>query len=123
MSGEQGPDATLEIPKTDAYQRAVEAIVIEVLDEGVVLDRTVFYARGGGQPGDTGRLGWAEGEALVSDTFHAEGRTIHQIREGDVPKPGTTVRAEIDWDRRYLLMRTHTALHVLSGVVWRDYGA
>jgi misacylated tRNA(Ala) deacylase len=96
--------------------------VTDVGDEGVVLDRTVFYARGGGQPGDTGALRWDGGEVRVADTVKAGGEIRHVI-EGKPPAAGTAVVAEIDWERRHLLMRTHTALHALSGIVFRDYGA
>jgi len=115
---------TDEIQATDSYQRSTEATVVEVRPEGVVLDRTVFYSRSGGQPGDTGWLRWQGGEARVTDTVRQGGVPVHAV-QGDPPPPpgGTRVQAEIDWDRRYLLMRTHTALHVLSGIVWRDYGA
>jgi len=114
---------TEAICQTDAYARAAEAAVVEILQGGVVLDRTVFYARGGGQPGDTGRIRWDAGEAAVSDTFKRDGRHLHQIDGDAVPLVGARVHAEIDWERRHLLMRTHTALHVLSGIVWRDYDA
>ncbi|MGQ0670363.1 MAG: alanyl-tRNA editing protein [Actinomycetota bacterium] len=110
------------IASTDAYAGSTEAMVLEAGPEGVVLDRTVFYARGGGQPGDTGRLWWDGGEARVKDTVKQGGRPLHVV-EGVPPAPGTVVRAEIDWERRHLLMRTHTALHSLSGIIWRDYGA
>jgi misacylated tRNA(Ala) deacylase len=111
-----------DIVATDAYQRSTEANVVEVRPEGLVLDRTVFYARGGGQPGDTGWLRWSGGEAQVTDTFKQGGIPIHAIA-GDPPAVGTPVTAQIDWDRRHVLMRTHTALHALSGIVWRDHGA
>jgi misacylated tRNA(Ala) deacylase len=114
--------AAQDIAATDAYQRSTEATVLEVRPEGVVVDRTVFYARGGGQPGDTGRLAWDGGGVRVTDAFKQGGATIHVV-EGDRPARGTAVTAEIDWDRRHVLMRTHTALHALSGIVWRDYGA
>jgi misacylated tRNA(Ala) deacylase len=113
---------TEEICATDAYARATDAVVIEALPEGIVLDRTVFYARGGGQPGDTGTLRWEAGEARIVDTFRVQGRPVHQV-DGAPPAVGTAVRAEVDWDRRHRTMRTHTALHALSGIVWRDYGA
>jgi misacylated tRNA(Ala) deacylase len=113
---------TEEIAATEAYERSIEATVTEVRPEGVVLDRTVFYSRGGGQPGDTGWLRWNDGEARVTDTYRQGGVPIHVI-EGNPPAVGTSVRAEIDWDRRHVLMRTHTALHALSGIVWRDHGA
>lgn len=113
---------TEELCATDAYLRSCEAVVIAASTEGVVLDRTVFFARGGGQPGDTGVLRWATGEARVVDTARREGQVLH-VLEGEGPPPGTPVVAEIDWERRYLLMRTHTALHALSAIVFRDHGA
>ncbi len=114
---------TEEIQVTDSYQRSTQATVVEVRPEGVVLDRTVFYSRSGGQPGDTGWLRWDGGEIRVTDTARQGGGVPVHALEGEPPPVGTEVEAQIDWDRRYLLMRTHTALHVLSGIVWRDYGA
>jgi misacylated tRNA(Ala) deacylase len=113
---------TEEIAAVDAYAREVEATVLDASAHGVVLDRTVFYARGGGQPGDTGRLRWEGGEARVVDTVRREGRPLH-VLEGPAPPAGARVHAELDWGRRHLLMRTHTALHALSAVVWRSHGA
>jgi misacylated tRNA(Ala) deacylase len=106
----------------DAYLSSCEATVVDVRDEGVILDRTVFYPRGGGQPGDTGVLRWDGGLARVVDTVKLGGDIVHQV-EGDRPLVGHGVTAEIDWGRRHLLMRTHTALHSLSGVIFREYGA
>jgi misacylated tRNA(Ala) deacylase len=106
----------------DAYLSSCEATVVDVRDEGVILDRTVFYPRGGGQPGDTGLLRWDGGLARVVDTVKLGGDIVHQV-EGDRPLMGHGVTAEIDWGRRHLLMRTHTALHSLSGVIFREYGA
>ena len=115
---------TDEICSRDAYQVSTDATVIEVADDGVVLDRTVFYARGGGQPGDTGTLRWDGGEARVTDTVKALGEVVHVLEPGTTPPPvGGAVFAEIDWARRHTLMRTHTALHALSGIVFTDYGA
>lgn len=107
---------------TDAYLASTHATVVAADKGGVILDRTVFYARGGGQPGDSGWLRWEGGEVRVTDTVKREGRVLHVV-EDDPPPAGIAVQAEIDWDRRYRLMRTHTALHALSGIVWRDYGA
>lgn len=106
----------------DAYERSCEATVVAAGETGVVLDRTVFYPRGGGQPGDTGTLRWNGGRAHVTDSVKQGGDVLHVV-EGDLPKVGARVTAELDWERRHLLMRTHTALHALSGVVFRDYGA
>jgi misacylated tRNA(Ala) deacylase len=113
---------TEELAATDAYLRETEATVTEVREEGVVLDRTVFYPRGGGQPGDTGTLRWEAGSVAVTDTVKRSGVVLHVV-DGEPPEAGATVVAVIDWDRRYHLMRTHTALHVLSAVVWRDFDA
>ena len=113
---------TEEICATDAYARTCDATVVAAGEDGVVLDRTVFYARSGGQPGDTGALRWDGGEGRVVDTVKQVG-TLRHLIEGTPPPVGASVTAEIDWDRRYTLMRTHTALHALSGIVWRGYGA
>lgn len=115
---------TEEICSRDAYRPSTDAVVVGVSEAGVVLDRTVFYARGGGQPGDTGVLRWDGAEAHVADTVKADGEVLH-VLEPDVAQPpdGTAVTAEIDWARRHMLMRTHTALHALSGIVFTDYGA
>ena len=111
---------TEELFATDAYLPSCEATVRETGEEGVVLDRTVFYARGGGQPGDTGVLRWDGRELRVLDTVKRGGRLLHGV-DGEPPAAGTAVTAEIDWDRRHTLMRTHTALHALSAIVFRDY--
>jgi misacylated tRNA(Ala) deacylase len=113
---------TEEIAAVDAYQRSVDAVVTSITDDGVVLDRTVFYPRGGGQPGDTGLLKTSGAEVVVSNTFKRGGILLHQVDGGNL-EPGVSVEAVIDWERRYKLMRTHTALHALSAVIWRDFGA
>jgi misacylated tRNA(Ala) deacylase len=110
----------------DAYLTTCDATVADIRDDGIVLDRTVFYARGGGQPGDVGVLRWDGGSCPIVDTLKSrdDGETLHVPDPGsDVPGAGTAVTAEIDWDRRYLHMRTHTALHALSGVVFTGWGA
>lgn len=113
---------TDELASRDAYLTSTEAMVIAAGDDGVVLDRTVFYARGGGQPGDTGLIEWDAGSVRVVDTVKGPSGVRHLV-EGDPPPMGASVTATIDWERRHLLMRTHTALHVLSAVIWRDFGA
>ncbi len=111
---------------TDAYVSEFDATVTEITDDGgVVLDRTAFYIGGGGQPCDVGTLTDATGgaEYRVTRAARAGGAIVHTL-EGDArPAVGDALHGKIDWDRRYLLMRTHTALHILCGVVWRDYGA
>jgi misacylated tRNA(Ala) deacylase len=119
-----GPGPVEEIASQDAYVSAAEGGVLEVADGGLFLDRTVFYARGGGQPGDTGIIRWDGGQVEVVDTFRRDSRPFHQVAEGaDLPEPGTSVEGLINWDRRYLTMKTHTALHALSGLVFRDFDA
>jgi misacylated tRNA(Ala) deacylase len=113
---------TEELCSIDAYARSCQAEVVELAAGGLVLDRTVFYARSGGQPGDTGVLVWDGGSVRVTDTVKQQGLLVHAI-EGEAPSPGTPLVAELDWDRRHTLMRTHTALHALSAVVFRDYDA
>jgi misacylated tRNA(Ala) deacylase len=96
-----------------------EATVVASAPEGIVLDRTVFYPRGGGQPGDTGMLRWDNGAVAITDTAKGEGEAIlHLPAAGQVlPAPGTVVSAEIDWDRRHRLMRMHTAMHLLCSLI------
>ncbi len=119
-----GDGPTEELAPRDSYLAVAEGNVVSVDDGGLFLDRTVFYARGGGQPGDVGVIRWHGGEVEVVDTIRKNGKPYHIVAEGSVlPDPGTPVEGRIDWERRYLTMRTHTALHALSGVVFRDFGA
>jgi misacylated tRNA(Ala) deacylase len=106
----------------DSYLKEFDARVTEIAGDGVVLDRTAFYTGGGGQPHDTGTLIAGDQEYPVTRVGRSEGKIIHRI-QGDSPPAGSEVTGHIDWERRYSLMRTHTALHILCGVVWRDYGA
>jgi misacylated tRNA(Ala) deacylase len=114
---------TEDLASRDAYATSTEATVVEQHPEGVVLDRTVFHPRGGGQPGDVGVLRWAQGGCAVVDTIRATGRILHVVEPGHEPRVGERVVAEIDWAHRYVLMRTHTALHALSGIVFRGFDA
>jgi misacylated tRNA(Ala) deacylase len=107
---------------TDAYVQTFPATVVAQVDGGVVLDRTAFYPGGGGQPSDTGTLSAGEQTWPVVAVKKVDGRPVHFI-EGDLPPAGAAVTGQLDWERRYRLMRTHTAMHILCGVVWRDYGA
>jgi misacylated tRNA(Ala) deacylase len=119
-----GSGPTEELASNDAYLAEAEGSVIQTAADGLFLDRTVFYARGGGQPGDVGALRWDGGEVEVLDTIRRDGMPFHVVAEGlPLPDPGTPVHALIDWGRRYRTMRTHTALHALSGVIFRDFGA
>jgi misacylated tRNA(Ala) deacylase len=109
--------------QTDSYLREFPATVVAVnTDEGAVaLDRTAFYPGGGGQPHDLGVLQVWE-QTLAVTKVRRQGEHVWHWLDGALPAVGTTVSGRLDWDRRYQLMRTHTALHVLCGVVWRDYG-
>jgi misacylated tRNA(Ala) deacylase len=105
----------------DAYARSCDAVVISADESGIRLDRTVFYPMGGGQPGDTGTLRLAGGRAVrIVDTRKGESHedVVHIPEPGAaLPEPGSAVVAEIDWERRYRLMRMHTCLHLLCAVV------
>jgi len=106
---------------TDAYLREVDATVVDRRDDAVALDRTVFYPTGGGQPHDTGVLS-AGGVDLAVTGVGKEGDQVWHTVDGDPPAVGTTVSGRVDWDRRHALMRTHTALHILCGVIWNEWG-
>ena len=106
----------------DSYLREFDATVIDAASKGVVLDRTAFYPGGGGQPADSGLLNAGGETYAVKRISRQDGKLVHEI-DGERPAVGAAVHGTLDWERRYLLMRTHTALHILCGVVWRDYGA
>ena len=113
--------ATELLFRDDAYLRTASARVLAVSERGIELDRTVFYPLGGGQAGDTGRLLRAQAETVViADTRKGDTpeRVLHVPAPGSpLPEAGETVTLEIDWPRRYRLMRLHTALHLLSCVI------
>jgi misacylated tRNA(Ala) deacylase len=112
--------------QTDSYMQSFEATVIDVDENnhGVILDQTAFYPGGGGQPADQGILKSGDVHFPVSSVRNIAGKIVHQIsNESPLPLPGTQLQAQINWERRYSLMRTHTAMHILCGVVYRDYGA
>ena len=104
----------------DAYCREFDATVTGVEENAVTLDQTAFYATGGGQPHDTGTITWEGGSAAVTDV-RGRGDVAHTL-DGSLPAVGTTVHGVIDWDRRHELMRTHTAMHMLCGVIWNEWG-
>ncbi len=110
---------TEELFRNDSYLRECQATVVDSGPAGVVLDRTVFYPMGGGQPGDTGSISWDGGSLGVTDTQYGEGGSIRHLTGPDaaLPDPGTEVTATLDWDRRYLHMRMHTALHLLGSLL------
>jgi misacylated tRNA(Ala) deacylase len=110
---------TEELFREDSYLKSCEATVVAVNADGVVLDRTVFYPEGGGQPGDAGSFKLVDGRELVVVNTRKGGEGITHVLDENTSPPavGDTLTAEIDWDRRYLHMRIHTALHVLCAHV------
>ncbi len=116
--------AETELFAVDAFCTEFDAEVAEVdREQGRVrLTRTAFYPGGGGQPCDLGTLSTTQGELVVTGVRRDGGPVWHTLDgEGDLPDVGTTVHGQLDWNRRHALMRTHTALHVLCGVIWADY--
>ncbi len=115
---------TEQLYQLDAYVREFDAVVQDVdeVSGTVVLDRTAFYAGGGGQPADIGALRFGDQTAEVVKVGRAGADVVHTL-QGAMPPVDEPVQGILDWQRRFELMRTHTALHILCGVVWRDYGA
>jgi misacylated tRNA(Ala) deacylase len=113
------PGMVEELFRQDSYLKEADAVVTALEERGVRLDRTNFYPTGGGQPGDTGFLRWDGGVAAIVDTLKAEGGDVLHVLAPQAPRPavGATVRAVLDWDRRYRHMRMHSALHVMSAVI------
>jgi misacylated tRNA(Ala) deacylase len=102
----------------DAYLQECNAVVKEVRDNAVILDQTIFYYTSGGQPHDLGVL---DGQ-LVTEVRKVDGDVLHYLAEGStLPAVGATVHCVLDWERRHRLMRTHTAMHVLCGVIWNEW--
>lgn len=101
----------------DAYSAEFDAAVVAVDGDRVALEATGFYVTGGGQPHDTGTLG----DARVTDVTK-DGAVAWHTLDGPLPELGQQVHGVIDWPRRHCLMRTHTALHILCGVIWNEYG-
>ncbi len=103
----------------DSYLKEFDARVVDVVDNGVILDRTAFYPGGGGQPPDTGKLIFDGKESRVVE-MRREG-VVHLL-DGPLPEIGTEVHGIIDWERRHRIMRAHTAVHVVSGVAYQKFG-
>lgn len=107
---------------TDAYLKEFEATMVAVEGGAIVLDRTAFYPGGGGQPNDVGAVTAGERAWPVTKVRKNSDRIWHELT-GEPPVIGEVVHGVVDWERRYKLMRTHTAMHILCGVIFRDYGA
>ena len=113
---------TERVYQRDAYLKTLAAAVVEVTPEGVVLERTIFFPRGGGVMGDEGTLRDPDGALYrVLETHEADERILHRV-DRDGLRVGAAVHCALDWARRYTLMRYHTATHVLTGVMFKDYG-
>ena len=104
----------------DAELRSFEAVVTEVDESRIQLDRTAFYATSGGQPHDTGHLLWKDGAASVIDVRTVDEKIWHTLA-GPIPAIGTHITGEVDEERRRQMMRTHTAMHILCGVMWKKW--
>ena len=113
---------TEELFLGDSYLREFEGVVVELSGREVILDRTAFYPGGGGQPPDRGTLGIGPVHASVVDA-RREGRQVIHVLDNPIPDTVRELEGSLDWERRYGHMRHHTALHVLSGVIWRNFGA
>lgn len=111
---------TRALYREDAYRKEATAKVVATTPEGgVILDQTVFYPTGGGQPGDSGRITWSGGTALIATALKGERQAVVLVpaAPASLPDPGTEMHQELDWDRRHRHMRLHTALHLLSVVI------
>jgi misacylated tRNA(Ala) deacylase len=106
----------------DSYLREFEAGIIGLSGREVILERTAFYPGGGGQPPDKGTLGIGPVRASVVDVRREVGEVVH-VLDNPIPDTVRELEGELDWERRYGHMRHHTALHVLSGVIWQSFGA
>ncbi|MDQ5814128.1 MAG: alanyl-tRNA editing protein [Actinomycetota bacterium] len=113
---------TWELFLKDAYLTEFESPVVEISGREVVLDQTAFYPGGGGQPADKGALGVGPVKAAVVDVRREGGHVVHVLDKA-IPDTVRDLKGELDWERRYAHMRYHTALHALSGVIWRSFGA
>lgn len=118
--GREGAETDL-LYLDDAYLREFEATVVAVDGDRVALDRTAFYATGGGQPHDTGTLTVADHATAVTDVRKEGADVWHTVGDPSGLRPGTHVTGSLDWTRRHELMRTHTALHILCGVIWNEW--
>lgn len=107
----------------NSYIKKFEATVISSNNNEIILDQTAFYPGGGGQPCDTGIISVNELLIDIDKVFRRDNFIIHNAKSGNTPSTGTKIKGFINWERRYQLMRTHTAAHILCGVIFRDYEA
>ena len=117
---------TLQLFHQDSYQQSFEARValVDHDNHGIILDQTAFYPGGGGQPSDHGWFIINEVKIPLGGIKKVAGEIIHLLPDQyHLPERGSSLQGQLDWDRRYKLMRTHTAMHILCGTIFRDYGA
>ena len=107
----------------NSYIKEFEAKVIESSNNEIILDQTAFYPGGGGQPCDIGTIFLNESNIEIDKVFRKGNFIVHSTKSTFTPSVGTKIKGIINWERRYQLMRTHTAAHILCGVIFRDYGA
>ena len=106
----------------NSYIKEFDAKVTSIRETGIILDKTAFYPGGGGQPADKGSIIFENSEYTINGIVKEGKNYIHKINSHNI-RINEPVRGIIDWENRYNLMRTHTALHILCGVIWRDYKA
>ena len=111
--------------QNDSYLQTFDATItaVDSKNHGVVLDKTAFFPGGGGQPADFGTLTVGTQTFKVKRAQRISGKLVHLLEGGPLPAVGSQAQGQIDWAHRYMLMRTHTAMHILCGVIFRDYGA
>jgi len=112
--------------QTDSYTQSFDAVItkLEYEKHGIIFDQTCFYPGGGGQPSDTGILTTETSDYTVNQITKMGSDIVHLLDQDVLlPEVNTSIHGQIDWERRYQLMRTHTAMHILCGVIFRDYGA
>ncbi len=108
--------------QTDSYLKQFTAKVLAVQDGALIFEQTAFYPGGGGQPADAGVIRW-QNQSLALSKVEKKGDVVLHHLASTGPQAGDTIEGVVDWERRYALMRTHTAMHILCGVIWRDLGA
>ncbi|MAU24225.1 MAG: alanyl-tRNA editing protein [Dehalococcoidia bacterium] len=113
---------TEQIYNSDAYIKELESKIIEVNMDHIVLDKTIFFPGGGGQPNDLGSIYLKDKEFKLEKISWKDGKIAHFLNDNNL-NVGDLIVCKLDWSRRFKLMRTHTAMHILCGVIWRDYQA
>ena len=116
---------TEQIYNIDAYKKEIKSTIIEIIEDYFVVDKTIFFPGGGGQPNDFGLIKSDKDSFEIIKVNWQNGKIAHFLSKSDLSKlrVGDEITCILDWERRYKLMRTHTSLHILCGVIWRDYQA